>query len=68
MGSASTLMWGVIFGSIGLGFFVYGKKQKALIPLFCGIGLIAIPYIISNIYILVFIAILLIAAPFVIKT
>jgi len=32
-------MWGVIFGSIGLGFFVYGKKQKAIIPLFSGIGL-----------------------------
>ena len=30
--NASTLMWGVIFESIGLGFFVYGKKQKAIIP------------------------------------
>jgi hypothetical protein len=68
MDSASTLLWGVIFGSIGVGFFVYGKKQQTLIPLFCGIGLIAMPYIISNIYILVFIGIVLIAAPFVIKT
>lgn len=36
---ASTLIWGAIFGSIELGFFVYGKKQKAVIPLLCGIGL-----------------------------
>ncbi len=45
----SSLMWGLIFGSIGLGFFVYGKKQKAAIPLFSGIGLMVMPYFISNI-------------------
>ncbi|MGB6010792.1 MAG: hypothetical protein WBI57_05950 [Desulfobacterales bacterium] len=43
MNSTSTLMWGMIFGSIGLGFFVYGKKQKAVIPLISGIGLIVVP-------------------------
>ncbi|MBU1568203.1 MAG: hypothetical protein KJ630_21590 [Proteobacteria bacterium] len=37
---ASTLIWWVIFGSIGLGYFVYGKKQRAVIPLFSGIGLL----------------------------
>ena len=36
-------MWGVIFGSIGLGFFVYDKKQKAVIPLLSGIGLMVLP-------------------------
>jgi hypothetical protein len=50
----------VIFGSIGLGFFVYGKKQKAAIPLFCGIGLMVFPYFISNMYILVILGILLV--------
>ena len=29
----STLMWGVVFGAIGMGFFVYGKKQKVIAPL-----------------------------------
>ena len=57
-------MWGMIFGSFGLGFFVYGKKQKAVIPLFSGIGLIVFPYFISNIYILVVAGIVLIALPF----
>ncbi len=61
MDSTSTLMWGVIFGSIGLGFFVYGKKQKAVSPLFCGIGLMVFPYFISNMYILVILGILLVA-------
>ncbi|MCJ7772180.1 MAG: hypothetical protein MUP22_03485 [Desulfobacterales bacterium] len=67
MNSTSTLMWGMIFGSIGLGFIVYGRKQKAVIPLICGIGLIVVPYFIPNIYILVLSGIVLIASPFIIK-
>jgi len=54
-------MWGVLFGSIGLGFFVYGKKQKTITPFFCGIGLMAIPYFISNLYILILAGIVLAA-------
>jgi hypothetical protein len=60
-------MWGVIFGSIGLGFFVYGKKQKAIIPFFSGIGLIVFPYFISNVFILIITGIVFVALPFVIK-
>jgi len=63
----SILMWGLIFGSIGLGFFVYGKKQKAVIPFFSGIGLMVIPYFISNIFILVISDIFLIALPYFIR-
>ena len=63
----SILMWGLIFGSIGLGFFVYGKKQKAVIPFFSGIGLMVIPYFISNIFILVLSGIILIALPYFIR-
>jgi len=65
--NASTLMWGVIFGSIGLGFFVYGKKQKAIIPLLSGTGLIVFPYFISNVLILVITGIVFVALPFFIK-
>jgi hypothetical protein len=67
MNNMSTLMWGIIFGSIGLGFFVYGKKQKAMIPILSGIGLMVLPYFISNIYILIMSGIVLIALPFFIK-
>lgn len=67
MYSTSTLMWGIIFGSIGLGFFVYGKKQKAVIPFISGIGLIVVPYFISNIYLLVLSGIVLIALPYFIR-
>jgi len=60
-------MWGVIFGAIGVGFFVYGKKQKAIIPFLSGIGLMLFPYFISNAVILVIAGIILVAVPFVIK-
>jgi len=60
-------MWGVIFGSIGLGFFVYGKKQKVIIPFISGIGLMIIPYFISNVFILVTTGIFFVGLPFFIK-
>jgi len=67
MNNLSTIIWAMIFGSIGLGFFVYGKKQKAVVPFCSGIGLIAIPFFISNVYILVFTAIVLMVLPFVLN-
>lgn len=67
MNNPSILIWGVIFGSIGLGFFVYGKKQKAIIPLLSGIGLMVIPYFISNKYILILSGIVLVALPYILK-
>ena len=63
----STIIWGVLFGAIGLGFFVYGKKQKAVVPLACGLGLMLFPYFISNVIILVIAGIVMVALPFVIK-
>jgi hypothetical protein len=60
-------MWGILFGSIGLGFFVYGKKQKAIIPILCGIGLMVFPYFISNIYILILTGIVLVVMPYFIR-
>ena len=67
MPSPLTLMMGVLFGSIGLGFFVYGKKQKAVIPFVSGISLMALPYFISNIYILILVCIVLIILPYFVK-
>ena len=65
--NTSTLIWGVLFGSVGLGFFVYGKRQKAVIPLLCGLGLMVFPYFISNSIILVLVGTVLIALPYFIR-
>jgi hypothetical protein len=67
MEGTSLLIWGVLFGAIGLGFFAYGKKQKAVIPLFTGIALFAFPYFISNVYTLVIIGVILVALPYFVR-
>lgn len=67
MAETSILIWGMIFGSIGFGFFLYGKKQKAIVPLFSGISLFIVPYFIPNVYLLVIAGIGLIALPYFIK-
>lgn len=58
------LLWGVVFGSIGLGFFIYGKKQKAIVPLVCGLALMVTPYFIPNVIVLVLVCVALIAVPY----
>jgi hypothetical protein len=67
MFSTAALMWGLLFGSIGLGLFVYGKKQGAMIPLLCGLVLMILPYVVTNVYGLALSGIVLAIAPFVIK-
>jgi hypothetical protein len=57
------LVWGGVFGSFGLGFFVYGKKQERTIPMLCGLGLMVLPYLISNLLVLVVGGFTLIALP-----
>ncbi len=39
----STLLWGLLFGSFGLAYFTYGRKERAVVPLACGIALMVVP-------------------------
>jgi len=67
MESTSQLVWGMLFGAIGLGFFVYGKKQKAIVPFLIGIALFIFPYFISNTYLLVTVGTVLVALPYFVR-
>ncbi len=58
------LLCGLLYGSVGLGFFIYGRKQRAPIPLLCGIALMVFPYFVSNVWLLAGIGIVLIAIPY----
>ncbi len=60
----SAIVWGIIFGSIGLGFFIYGKKQGLFIPLVSGLGLMIIPYFVANIFLLIVTGVVLVALPY----
>jgi predicted membrane protein len=63
----SWIIWGLLFGSIGLGFFIYGRKQRAVVPFVCGLALMIFPYFVSNTIVLVAIGIVLIIVPIVFK-
>jgi predicted membrane protein len=62
--NAGLLLWGLLFSSIGLGFFLYGKKQRSVVPLVCGLVLMIYPYFIPNVIALVAIGVVLIAVPY----
>jgi predicted membrane protein len=60
----ASLLWGLLFSSIGLGFFIYGKKQRAVVPLVCGLVLMIFPYFVPNTLLLVAIGAVLVALPY----
>ena len=63
----SWILWGLLFGSIGLGLFMYGRKQRAAVPLICGLTLMIFPYFISNTILLVAIGVALIVIPYFVR-
>ena len=63
----SLLIWGTVFGAIGLGFFTYGKKQRAVVPLCVGIALFVLPYFISTVSLLVGVGVALMAVPYFVR-
>lgn len=48
MSNTAWLFWGLIFSSVGMGYFMYGKKQARIATLVCGIALMLYPYVVSN--------------------
>jgi len=62
--NSTQLLLGVIFSSIGLGYFLYGKKQKMTVPLVAGLVLMVFPYFIESHFLLGGIGILLSVIPY----
>lgn len=62
-----TLLWGLLFSSIGLGFFLYGKKQRAIVPLVCGLALMIFPYFVANNLVLVAVGVALVVIPYFVR-
>ena len=48
MFETSYLLTTMVFSSIGLGYFLYGKKQKHKIVYYSGIGLMVFPYAVTT--------------------
>ncbi|MBI1977498.1 MAG: hypothetical protein HYS55_01965 [Candidatus Omnitrophica bacterium] len=62
--NAANLIGGVIFSSIGVAAFIYGKKQASYKPMVIGILLVAFPYFVQNAALLYMVGILLVLALF----
>jgi hypothetical protein len=67
MAETNLLLWSILFGGIGLGFFSYGRKQRAIVPLFTGFALFAFPYFMPNLTWLIVVGSALIALPYFIR-
>ena len=63
----SSLLWGLLFGSLGAGYFVYGKKQGAIVPLISGVALCVFPYFVTNSWLMVLIGVVLAAIPYFVR-
>ena len=60
------LFLGLIISSIGLGYFIYGKKMQESRFLYIGLAMMIYPYFFSNIIIMLVIGIILALNPFII--
>ncbi|MCA9522492.1 MAG: hypothetical protein KC609_16045 [Myxococcales bacterium] len=66
--SLETMVWALVFGSVGLAYFLYGKRQKKSIPLICGLLLMAFPYFVTRRLPLIAIGVLLTAIPYFVRS
>ena len=47
-GNGPVFIMGLVLGTVGLGYFMYGKKAQKALPLACGLGLMVFPYFVSD--------------------
>lgn len=64
--SGTSLLFGVVAGAIGVGYFIYGRRQAKFVPLIAGMLLCVYPYFIDSVLWLSVIGAVLVAAPFVV--
>lgn len=60
----NSLFIGVIAGAIGMGYFIYGKRQSKIVPMVAGVLLCIYPYFVDSLLWLSLTGLLLIATPF----
>lgn len=63
----TSLLLGLVFGSIGVGYFIYGRRQSNAVIRYTGIALMIYPYFVPNNLALLIIGVLLLLVPRFIK-
>ncbi len=46
--NGATLFWGLLFSSLGLGYLIYGRRQRLPVPFLCGLALMLVPYVVDD--------------------
>ena len=59
----TAIVWSIFFGSIGFGYFIYGKKQSHNVVRYTGIALMIYPYFVQNTVLLVVVGFMLLLLP-----
>lgn len=67
MGDPLSLIIGLIVSSIGVGYCIYGRKQRHMIAFLAGLFLIGLPYLFDNNLFLIVISIVIMFLPKFIK-
>lgn len=67
MESYASLLWGVVFGSIGAGYLIYGRKNHRALAILSGLLLFVVPYFICGTIPLIALGLLLMALPYFVR-
>ena len=59
---SSFLFASLLWGSVGTGYFIYGKKQDEMMPMIGGVLMVAVSYVVSGWLLMSLISIALIVA------
>jgi len=53
----------VLFSSVGLGYLIYGRRQKHKVAFYTGICLMAYPYFVTDVLQMIVVGLVLVAVP-----
>jgi len=68
MGDGTSLFLGLVFGSIGMAYLVYGIKRRRAVVMLCGFAVSGLPYIVNNTAAMVALGIAILAVPAFVKS
>ena len=67
MNGQASFILELLFSAVGVSYFIYGKRQQAVVPLVCGLVLMVFPYFVSSAVLLLIIGGVLLVLPFFVK-
>lgn len=60
---STQIVIGIVFGAIGLTYFMYGKKRSNLVIRYSGLAMMVYPYFVTNTIAAIAVGLLLMALP-----